>query len=70
MGIAAEQMEAFLRLKEKAPPAEVNVCLDEVPEEAERELGAALSGLTKSFAAFGVALSGSLSEDRIISFRQ
>ena len=69
MGIVAEQLEAFLRLKEKTPPAEVTVFLDKVPEEAVREFGAALSGLSKPFADFGVALADSISGG-LIQFRR
>lgn len=69
MGISAEQLKAFLILKEKTPPAEVVVFLDKVPEEAVREFGAALSGLSKPFADFGAALAASIS-DGLIQFRR
>jgi hypothetical protein len=66
MGIAAEQLEAFLGLKEKTPPAEQNVFLDRVPEEAARELSYAFTNLGNSISQFGVEISVSISE----GFRQ
>lgn len=62
MGIAAEQIEAFLQLKEKTPPAEVNVFLDKVPEEAARELSYAFTNLGTSLHMAGVEISVSISE--------